>query len=141
MQKEEWPESVESTVAESIETASTVTRERLEAAAVKIQELANQFQDDYDLHWKLRQLAKQTRGKLIDPATAKVTWMYEDPFDSFAGILYLARAPENDVWIDIDDLPAQTREALLTKINAGEIEGDQPERERWPFWARAQLEG
>jgi hypothetical protein len=120
--------------------ASTITRERLETAVTKIEDLATQFQDDYDLHSSLQKLADKTRGKLIDPETAKFTWMYEDPFDSPPDIRYWGRAPENDVWIAIDDLPAQTSEVLMTKINAGEIEDDQPERERWPLWARYQLE-
>ena len=70
-------QDVEATAAELMETTSTVVmRERLE----KIQDLANQFQDD-DLHWTLQEIADQTRGKLIDPETARGTWMYEDPFD------------------------------------------------------------
>jgi hypothetical protein len=140
MQEEVSLELEPETVGKPIQPASTITRERLETAVTKIEDLANQFQDDYDLHWSLQQLANKTRGKLIDPETAKVTWMYDDPFDSPPDILYLVRAPENEVWIAIDDLPAQTSEALMTKISAGEIEDDQPERERWPLWARYQLE-
>jgi hypothetical protein len=138
MQEEVSLELEPETVGKPIQPASTITRERLETAVTKIEDLANQ--DNDDLHWKLRELAKKTRGRLIDPGTAKITWMYEDPFDNPPDIRYLVRAPENEVWIAIDDLPAQTSEALMTKISAGEIEDDQPERERWPLWARYQLE-
>src|SRR5271154_6724014 len=81
MQEEVSLELEPEAIGKPIQPASTITRERLETAVTKIEDLANQFQDDYDLYWSLQKLADKTRGKLIDPTTAKITWMYDDPFD------------------------------------------------------------
>jgi hypothetical protein len=52
MQEEVSLELEPETVGKPIQPASTITRERLETAVTKIEDLANQFQDDYDLYWR-----------------------------------------------------------------------------------------
>jgi hypothetical protein len=67
--------------------------------------------------------ARREEGRLIDPATAETTWKYGqilDPYGIFElspkenliGRVYFARRPGSDVWVELGDLPKETREAL-----------------------------
>jgi hypothetical protein len=64
----------------------------------------------------------------IDPETAKVTCVDRTPSDPHVihphipeelrqhiGLAYFARSPDIDIWVNFDDLPQATRDALWKK--------------------------
>jgi hypothetical protein len=67
---------------------------------------------------------RKDEGLKIDPATAKVTWSFEETLDPYGidvelpdecrqvGSVYFARRPESDIWVSFYDLPKATRETL-----------------------------
>jgi hypothetical protein len=70
-------------------------------------------------------------GQQIDPETAEVEWTYIhliDPYgvlpqeiidhDDCVGRGYFARAPGSDLWVEFDDLPDATVEALWQKTES-----------------------
>jgi hypothetical protein len=70
--------------------------------------------------------ARREEGRLINPATAETTWKYGqilDPYGIFelsleeyqVARVYFARRPGSDVWVELGDLPKETREALLKR--------------------------
>lgn len=72
----------------------------------------------------------------IDPATAEVDWAYEQTLDPYGvdpdlpkelqqvGREFFARSPGSDVWVSFDDLPAETREALISNCSKEENDHD-----------------
>jgi hypothetical protein len=67
---------------------------------------------------------RKEAGLKIDPETAEVEWTYGnigDPYgvkalpEDCIGRIYFARSPGSDVWVDFDDLPDATRDALWDK--------------------------
>jgi hypothetical protein len=83
---------------------------------------------------------RKRAGKLIDAATAKVTFHWAEVLDPYGvlavpeeyrctGRSYFARSPESDGWVSFYDLPDKTREALWARIDAGEFDDDMG----WPF--------
>ena len=70
---------------------------------------------------------RKEAGLKIDPETAEVFWTYGltlDPYRVYpnlpeeyrqVGRTYFARSPESDIWVEFDDLPEATRDALWGK--------------------------
>ena len=70
---------------------------------------------------------RKEAGLKIDPETAEVEWIYGltlDPYGVYpdlpeeyqqVGREYFARSPGSDVWVNFDDLPAATDDALWEK--------------------------
>jgi hypothetical protein len=96
-------------------------------------------------HWGLKTKAQRREveqwlairkkaGLKIDPATAEVCWFYAQTLDPYGvypdipeecsqvGREYFARAPGSKIWVLIDDLPAETRRALLKRKARGSLE-------------------
>jgi hypothetical protein len=80
------------------------------------------------VRWKAFKALLKIAGQQIDPETAEVEWTYIqviDPYGVFPLDIveqhswvergYFARAPGTDLWIDFDDLPETTHEALWKK--------------------------
>jgi hypothetical protein len=78
---------------------------------------------------------RKRAGKLIDPATAKVTFHWAEVLDPYGvlavpeeyscvGRSYFARSPESDNWVSFYDLPKETVQALEARIDAGEFDDD-----------------
>src|SRR6516165_3201456 len=67
---------------------------------------------------------RKEAGLKIDPETAEVEWTYAQTLDPYGvyrdlpedcqqvGREYFARSPESDVWVNFEDLPEATRDAL-----------------------------
>jgi hypothetical protein len=84
--------------------------------------------DEQTLRWLA---ARKEEAVRIDPATAKVSWIYghiSDPYgvlgpveENNIGRVYFARSPEPDsILVCFYDLPAGTRDPLWTRIRAGD---------------------
>ena len=68
-------------------------------------------------------------GKLIDPSTAKLHWGWGDILDVYGvldpieetniGRVYFLRAPDSDIWVNIYDLPEDTRDEFWRLLEAG----------------------
>jgi hypothetical protein len=59
---------------------------------------------------------RKEQAKLIDPKTAEVMRTFGNILDPYCNDnLYIARAPDSDVWVSFDDLPEATRDALWEK--------------------------
>jgi hypothetical protein len=82
------------------------------------------------IRWKSFKTLLRIAGQQIDPETADVEWTYIcliDPYgvlpqeivelDNSVGQGYFARVPESDLWVEFDDLPDATRQALWQKID------------------------
>jgi hypothetical protein len=118
----------------------------IKGVSAKLEELIAQFHGSAGFEWYevyLRKVLEDIRrleeidqwledrkrvGKLIDPATAEVTWWWAkvlDPYGvlgaylpeeySCAGREFFARSPESDGWVLFDDLPDETIEALRAR--------------------------
>jgi hypothetical protein len=73
---------------------------------------------------------RKDEGLKIDPATAEVTWSFEQTLDPYGidpelpeecrqvGREYFARGPESDIWVEFGDLPKETRDTLREHPNA-----------------------
>jgi hypothetical protein len=73
---------------------------------------------------------RRAAGLAIDPETAAVKWWHAqtlDPYGDYPSIPdegdsigreYFARAPGSEVWINFDDLPQATRDALWQKYRS-----------------------
>jgi hypothetical protein len=83
------------------------------------------------VRWKAFKALLRVAGQQIDPETAEVEWTHIhliDPYCVFpldivekhwcVGRGYFARAPGSDVWIEFEDLPDATVEALWQKIDS-----------------------
>jgi hypothetical protein len=67
---------------------------------------------------------RKEAGLKIDPETAEVDWRYARTFNPYGlslpdlpeeyniGREYFARSPGSDIWVNFDDLPKATRDAL-----------------------------
>jgi hypothetical protein len=73
---------------------------------------------DSDEYRKLME-ERKAAGRLIDPATAKLSWWFVKTLDEYGDGLemeeynmcrgYFVRAPDRDIWVEIGDLPQETR--------------------------------
>jgi hypothetical protein len=86
-------------------------------------EIARMTDEEYSEFLRHRREA----GLKIHPATAEVCWFFEPEFDryglgldpsseqDFSGLTerrYFARSPGSDIWVEFDDLPVGTKDAL-----------------------------
>ena len=104
-----------------------------------------------EFHKKKRQdeylgLVKQA-GLAINPETAEVQCFQANYFDPYGIIgmdlpeecldsqtkLYFARSPGSDLWVEFDDLPDETREALL-KLAKGKQQLEVEANKNGPSW-------
>jgi hypothetical protein len=89
----------------------------------------------------LRQMvafARKEAGLQIDPETAEVNWKLEGGTLDLYGIdpdlpercqqiRYFARSPVEDVWVSFCDLPEETTNALLKRLERGDFDrNDEP---------------
>jgi hypothetical protein len=68
-------------------------------------------------------------GKLIDLNTAILDWGWGDIRDVYGvldpveetniGRVYFLRAPDSDIWVNIYDLPEETRDEFWRRLEAG----------------------
>jgi hypothetical protein len=68
-------------------------------------------------------------GKLIDPRAAKLRWRWGDISDVYGvldeeqetniGRIYFLRAHDSDMWVNIYDLPDDTRDEFRRLLDAG----------------------
>ena len=68
---------------------------------------------------------RKEEGRKIDPETAEVMWSFADANDPYnidplpeficVGRTYYARRPGSDTWVDFNDLPTATCDALWEK--------------------------
>jgi hypothetical protein len=79
---------------------------------------------EYDRRMEERRAA----GLLLDPSTAEIDWNYAQTLDPYGdglpllpredqvGREYFARAPDSDIWVEVDDLPDATRDAIWKRF-------------------------
>jgi len=80
---------------------------------------------------------RRAAGKLIDPATAEMTWGWAqvlDPYGVLGGDLpeeahcvgraYFVRGPNSGIWVDIQDLPDATLHEVRQRLEAGYYKED-----------------
>ena len=79
---------------------------------------------------------RRAAGKLIDPATAVITWHWAQVLDPYGDGLEIPeegdcvgrfRAPDSDIWVEFPDLPDATREEIEKLGNAGYYDGQSSE--------------
>jgi hypothetical protein len=85
---------------------------------------ATQWRDKMDTEKFLA--ARRDEGRLIDPTTAETNWWWGQTLDPYGILelspeeyqiqrLYFARRPGSDIWVEVGDLPEETREAIRNR--------------------------
>lgn len=79
---------------------------------------------------------RKEAGLKIDPKTAEVFFRWGQVLDPYGiytdlteeeeciGRVYFARSPGSDIWVEFGDLPDETLQELLKKVEAGDYDDD-----------------